>query len=73
MNFRGRVPEKDMGSAKCAGLSPRNDLVNISGGCLQTKKMKSDDDIKNDVDEEEEKSESHLQAPHFPTRRRIIV
>ena len=56
-----------MGSAKCAGLSPRNDLVNLSGGCLQTKKMKSDDDIKNDVDEEEEKSEqehsSHLQAP----------
>ena len=51
MDFRGRAPEKEIGSAKCASISPRKDVVNISGGCLQTKKMKSDDDIKNDVDE----------------------
>ena len=33
--------------------------------------MKSEDDIKNDVDEgEEEKSESHLQAPTFSNKKK---
>ena len=37
---------------------------------MQTKKMKSDDDIKHDVDKEEEKSESHLQAPKVSSKKK---